>query len=137
MKRILPDAHTDFIFAVTGEEFGLLACMALASVYAFIVIRGLLRAARSWRPVLRLRRRRAGDAVRHPGGDQHVGQPAPDAAKGMTLPFISYGGSSLVSVALEMGFLLAVTRRRPRSEIAFDREGRGARGAAGLMEQPA
>ena len=137
VKRILPDAHTDFIFAVTGEEFGLLACMALASVYAFIVIRGLLRAARSEDPFCAF----AGAGLVMLFGIQAAINMSVNLhlmpAKGMTLPFISYGGSSLGSVALEMGFLVAVTRRRPRSEITFDREGRGASLGTGLLEQPA
>ena len=121
VKRILPDAHTDFIFAVTGEEFGILACIALCSVFAFIVIRGLLKASRSEDPFCAFAS--AGlvmlfgvQAAINMSVNLHL-----MPAKGMTLPFISYGGSSLVSVALGMGFLLAVTRRRPRSEIAFDR----------------
>ena len=138
VKRILPDAHTDFIFAVTGEEFGLLACMALCSVYAFIVIRGLSRAARSEDPFCAF----AGAGLVMLFGIQAAINMSVNLhlmpAKGMTLPFISYGGSSLVSVALEMGFLVAVTRRRPRSEVAFDREGRGAPApATSLAEQPA
>ena len=121
VKRILPDAHTDFIFAVTGEEFGLIACMALASVYAFIVVRGLVKAARSEDPFCTF----AGAGLVMLFGVQAAINMSVNLhlmpAKGMTLPFISYGGSSLVSVALGMGFLLAVTRRRPRSEIAFER----------------
>ncbi len=122
VKRILPDAHTDFIFAVTGEEFGLLACMALAGVYAFIVVRGLVKAARSEDPFCTF----AGAGLVMLFGVQAAINMSVNLhlmpAKGMTLPFISYGGSSLVSVALGMGFLLAVTRKRPRSEIAYDRE---------------
>ena len=120
LKRILPDSHTDFIFAVTGEEFGVVVCIALVSLFAFIVIRGLYRTRRERRPVLPLRGGRPVDAVRHPELHQSGGQPASHAAKGMTLPFISYGGSSLISLALGMGFLIAVTRRRPRTEVMLD-----------------
>ena len=136
IKRILPDAHTDFIFAVTGEEFGILACMALCGVFAFIVIRGLLKASRSEDPFCAFAS--AGlvmlfgvQAAINMSVNLHL-----MPAKGMTLPFISYGGSSLVSVALGMGFLIAVTRKRPRSEIVFDlTSGRPDAGHQGL-EQP-
>ena len=80
-KRILPDAHTDFVFAVTGEEFGIIACLTLMfGVQSWINMAVNLRAI---------------------------------PAKGMTLPFISYGGSSLVALGLGMGFLIALTRKRP------------------------
>lgn len=123
LKRILPDAHTDFIFAVTGEEFGLIACIALCALFAFIVVRGLLRAARSEDPFSCF----ASAGLVMLFGIQAAINMAVNVqlmpAKGMTLPFISYGGSSLCSVALGMGFLLAVTRRRPRSEVLMDTYG--------------
>ncbi len=121
VKRILPDAHTDFIFAVTGEEFGLLACMALAAVFAFIVVRGLLKASRADDPFCAFA---AAGLVMLFGVQAAINMSVNlhlMPAKGMTLPFISYGGSSLLSVALGMGFLVAVTRRRPRSEVMLDR----------------
>ena len=117
LKRILPDSHTDFIFAVTGEEFGVLAALMLMLVFAFIVIRGFNIAARNEDPFCRFAT--AGlvmlfglQSAINMGVNLHL-----LPAKGMTLPLISYGGSSLLSVALGMGFLIAVTRRRPRSEI--------------------
>lgn len=113
VKRILPDAHTDFIFAVTGEEFGALACLVIASIFAFIVLRGLILAARSEDQFCRLAA--AGLAMLF--GIQSAINMAVNLhlmpAKGMTLPFISYGGSSLISLALAIGFLLAVLRKRP------------------------
>ena len=138
VKRILPDAHTDFIFAVTGEEFGIVACIALCSVFGFIVIRGLLKAARSEDPFCSFAS--AGlvmlfgvQAAINMSVNLHL-----MPAKGMTLPFISYGGSSLVSVALGMGFLLAVTRKRPRSEVVFDRAPPDRKPSTQLgLEQPA
>ena len=121
IKRILPDAHTDFIFAVTGEEFGLITCMALCALFGFIVVRGLMKAAKAEDPFCAF----AGAGLVMLFGIQAAINMAVNLhlmpAKGMTLPFISYGGSSLVSVALGMGFLVAVTRKRPRSEILFDR----------------
>jgi cell division protein FtsW len=116
-KRVLPDAHTDFIFAVTGEEFGLLFCILLAWIFGFIVIRGLMLADRNDDPFCRFAA--AGLVVLF--GVQSCINMAVNLhlmpAKGMTLPFISYGGSSLISLALGMGFLIAVTRRRPRAAV--------------------
>jgi cell division protein FtsW len=122
IKRILPDAHTDFIFAVTGEEFGIVACLIIVALFAFIVLRGLISAARNEDPFCRF----AAAGLIMLFGIQSAINMAVNLhlmpAKGMTLPFISYGGSSLVSLALAMGFLVAVTRKRPRSEILFARE---------------
>jgi cell division protein FtsW len=122
LKRILPDAHTDFIFAVTGEEFGIIACLFLVSIFAFIVLRGLLQAGRNEDPFCRF----AAAGLLLLFGLQSTINMAVNLhlmpAKGMTMPFISYGGSSLISSALLMGFLIAVTRRRPRSELGFVEE---------------
>jgi cell division protein FtsW len=122
-KRILPDAHTDFIFAVTGEEFGLLFCIALAGLFAFIVLRGLTLADRNDDPFCRF----AGAGLVVLFGVQSCINMSVNLhlmpAKGMTLPFISYGGSSLISLALGMGFLIAVTRRRPRAAVLEAGEG--------------
>jgi cell division protein FtsW len=121
LKRILPDSHTDFIFAVTGEEFGLLMCMAIVAIFAFIVLRGLHKASVNEDPFCRFAT--AGlvllfgiQASINMAVNLHL-----MPAKGMTLPFISYGGSSLISLGISMGFLIAVTRKRPRSEIMYDR----------------
>jgi cell division protein FtsW len=119
VKRILPDAHTDFIFAVTGEEFGIVACLALVAIFAFIVMRGLVGAARNEDPFCRL----AAAGLIMLFGMQSAINMAVNLhlmpAKGMTLPFISYGGSSVISLALGMGFLAAVIRKRPRAEVIF------------------
>ncbi len=116
-KRILPDAHTDFIFAVTGEEFGLLFCIALAGLFAFIVLRGLRLADRNDDPFCRF----AGAGLVVLFGIQSCINMSVNLhlmpAKGMTLPFISYGGSSLISLAIGMGFLISVLRRRPRAAV--------------------
>jgi cell division protein FtsW len=122
VKRILPDAHTDFIFAVTAEEFGVIICIAVVCLYGFIVLRGLMLAQRNEDTFCRLAI--AGllmmfglQAAINMMVNVHL-----MPAKGMTLPFISYGGSSLLSLALATGFLIALTRRRPRSEM-LDRGG--------------
>ncbi|VTZ48625.1 putative peptidoglycan glycosyltransferase FtsW [Methylocella tundrae] len=117
VKRILPDAHTDFIFAVTGEEFGIAACLFIVALFAFIVLRGLVMADRNEDPFCRL----AAAGLVMMFGIQSAINMAVNLhlmpAKGMTLPFISYGGSSLVSLALGIGFLIAVTRKRPGSRM--------------------
>ena len=117
IKRILPDAHTDFIFSVTGEEFGVVVCIGLVALFAFIVLRGLSLARRNEDPFCRL----AITGLVLMFGLQACINMMVNVhlmpAKGMTLPFISYGGSSLLSLALGMGFLIALTRRRPRAEM--------------------
>ncbi|MGL4974802.1 MAG: FtsW/RodA/SpoVE family cell cycle protein, partial [Bosea sp. (in: a-proteobacteria)] len=116
VKRSLPDAHTDFIFAVTAEEFGIVVCLLLVAVFATIVLRSLIVAQRSEDAFSRL----AITGLAMLFGTQAAINMMVNLhmmpAKGMTLPFISYGGSSMLSLALGMGFLLALTRRRPRSQ---------------------
>jgi cell division protein FtsW len=120
IKRILPDAHTDFIFAVTGEEFGVLACLLIAAIFAFIVSRGLFMAARNKDPFCRF----AAAGLVMLFGLQSAINMAVNVhlvpAKGMTLPFISYGGSSLISLGLAIGLLIAVMRKRPGAAILED-----------------
>jgi cell division protein FtsW len=117
IKRILPDAHTDFIFAVTGEEFGALACLLIMAIFAFIVLRGLSVAARNEDTFCRF----AAAGLVMLFGIQSVINMSVNLhlipAKGMTLPFISYGGSSLISLALAIGFLIAVLRKRPGAAL--------------------
>ncbi|MGL4634939.1 MAG: putative lipid II flippase FtsW [Beijerinckiaceae bacterium] len=124
VKRYLPDAHTDFIFAVTGEEFGIVVCIILVSLFAFIVLRSLWLASRTADPFCRF----AAAGLATLFGMQSCINMAVNLnlmpPKGMTLPFVSYGGSSLISLALGMGFLLAVTRRRPKAESFYDASGR-------------
>ncbi|MGJ0622043.1 MAG: FtsW/RodA/SpoVE family cell cycle protein [Methylocystis sp.] len=130
IKRILPDSHTDFIFAVIGEEFGVLVCIALAAVFAFVVVRGLFSAVRNSDPFCRFAT--AGLVMLF--GLQSCINMAVNVhlmpAKGMTLPFVSYGGSSLISLSLGMGFLLAVTRKRPRARVMSELAATGAPAAA-------
>ena len=116
-KRSLPDSHTDFVFAVGAEEFGIILCLALLALFAFIVIRSLSRAYAS--EDLFARFAASGLAILF--GVQAAINMAVNLhlipAKGMTLPFISYGGSSMVSLAYGTGMLLALTRLRPRTEM--------------------
>jgi cell division protein FtsW len=117
VKRILPEAHTDFVFAVGAEEFGIVLCLVLAALYAFVVVRALRHARNDDDPFRRFAV--AGLAILF--GLQSAINMAVNLhlipAKGMTLPFISYGGSSMISLAYGMGMLLALARERPRSEL--------------------
>jgi cell division protein FtsW len=112
-KQILPDAHTDFTFAVVGEEFGLIACIGLMLLFAFVVMRILQRAKIEPDPFPALALSGLGivfglQAVINMGVNVSL-----LPAKGMTLPLISYGGSSLIGVAFAMGMVLAFSRRQP------------------------
>src|SRR5580693_9324601 len=117
IKRILPEGHTDFVFAVAAEEFGVVLCLILVALFAFIVIRALTKAMRAEDPFIRFAA--AGLAILF--GMQSTINMAVNLhlipAKGMTLPFISYGGSSLISLAYGMGMLVALTRERPRAQL--------------------
>ena len=110
-KQILPDAHTDFSFAVVGEEFGLIACLALMALFAFVVLRVLRRARTEADPFAAL----AMSGLALVFGFQAIINMGVNVsllpAKGMTLPFISYGGSSLIGMAFAMGLILAFGRR--------------------------
>ena len=130
VKRILPDSHTDFVFAVAAEEFGIILCLVLLALFAFIVIRTLLRAYRSEDMFSRF----AASGLAILFGVQASINMAVNLhlipAKGMTLPFISYGGSSMVSLAYGVGMMLALTRLRPRTEVESMNAASTARGYA-------
>ncbi|HTP76987.1 MAG TPA: putative peptidoglycan glycosyltransferase FtsW [Rhizomicrobium sp.] len=114
IKYRIPEAHSDFIFAVAGEEFGLVLCGLIAALFCFLTVRLLLRAANQRDRFSQL----AGAGLAIVTAFQafiNMGVAVSMLpAKGMTLPFISYGGSSLFAVAMTMGFALAVTRQRPQ-----------------------
>lgn len=115
VKNILPDAHTDFSFAVAAEEFGIIACILLVGIYAFIVMRALAKAMNESDGYIRM----ASSGLVLLFGFQSLINIGVNLkllpAKGMTLPFISYGGSSLLAMAIGMGLLLALTRTRAES----------------------
>lgn len=116
-KRNLPDSHTDFVFAVAAEEFGIIICLVLLALFAFIVIRILSRAYASEDIFARF----AASGLAILFGVQAAINMSVNLqlipAKGMTLPFISYGGSSMVSLAYGVGMMLALTRQQPRIEM--------------------
>jgi len=117
VKAQLPDAHSDFIFAVAGEEFGLVACLVIVAAYGAIVIRGLARVFDEGNLFVMF----AATALLTGFGLQAFINMASALhlmpTKGMTLPFISYGGSSFVALAFGMGMVLALTRRRSGSVL--------------------
>ncbi|MFT6104501.1 MAG: cell division protein FtsW [Paracoccaceae bacterium] len=125
VKWSLPDAHTDFIIAVAAEEYGLLLVLVIISLYGTVVVRSLLRLMRERDPFIRL----AGTGLACVFGVQAMINIAVAVrllpAKGMTLPFVSYGGSSLIAGGIALGMLLAFTRARPQGEISdiFKRRG--------------
>ncbi len=117
IKEVLPDAHADFILAVAGEEFGLIVCLLLVALFALIVFRGLSRAFRdddlfAMLAVSGLMVQFALQTIINMASTLNMMPP-----KGMTLPFISYGGSSTLAIALGMGMVLALTRARPGSAV--------------------
>jgi len=112
VKEVLPDAHADFIFAVAGEEFGLILCLVLVALFAFIVLRGFSRVLKdndlfALLAVTGLLVQFAVQTIINMASNINLMPP-----KGMTLPFISYGGSSTLALALGMGMVLALTRER-------------------------
>jgi cell division protein FtsW len=118
VKWSLPDAHTDFIIAVAAEEYGLVCVLAIIALYATIVVRSLTRLMKERDPFIRL----AGTGLACAFGVQAMINMGVAVrllpAKGMTLPFVSYGGSSLIAGGIALGMLLAFTRSRPQGELA-------------------
>ena len=117
VKWSLPDAHTDFIIAVAAEEYGLVLVLLIIGLYALVVVRSFFRLIRERDPFTRL----AGTGLVAMFGVQALINLGVAVrllpAKGMTLPFVSYGGSSLVATGLAVGMLFAFTRERPQGKI--------------------
>lgn len=118
VKWSLPDAHTDFIIAVAAEEYGLVMVLAIIALYCTIVTRSLLRLLKERDPFARI----AGTGLACAFGVQALINMGVAVrllpAKGMTLPFVSYGGSSVIASGIAAGMLLALTRTRPQGEFA-------------------
>ncbi len=117
VKWSLPDAHTDFIIAVAAEEYGLVLVLIIIALFAIVVVRSLVRLMRERDPFIRL----AGTGLAAIFGVQAMINMGVAVrllpAKGMTLPFVSYGGSSIIAGGIAVGMLLAFTRTRPQGEI--------------------
>lgn len=111
-KKYLPDAHADFIFSVAGEEFGMVFCLLLIGIFVFILVRGFTKALEETNYFIML----ATTGLLIQFGAQALINMASSVhlipTKGMTLPFVSYGGSSLLTLSMAMGMVLAFTRRR-------------------------
>ena len=112
VKNQIPDVHSDFIFAVAGEELGLIFCLVLLSIIVFIILRGFWRAGQG--PTFFVTLAASGLLIQFAlqslvniGSSLNL-----LPTKGMTLPFVSYGGSSLLALAIGMGMLLSLTRKR-------------------------
>ncbi len=117
VKWSLPDAHTDFIIAVAAEEYGLILVLCIIALYSTVVVRSLFRLMRERDPFIRL----AGTGLACIFGVQAMINMGVAVrllpAKGMTLPFVSYGGSSVIAAGITVGMLLALTRTRPQGQI--------------------
>ena len=120
VKNVLPDAHADFVFAVAAEEYGMVLCLVIIALFAYVVVRGLMRLLGESDLFVML----AGtglltqfglQAFVNMGSTLHL-----IPTKGMTLPFVSYGGSSVLAIAMGMGMLLALTRRRTGTRAGED-----------------
>jgi cell division protein FtsW len=118
VKWSLPDAHTDFIIAVAAEEYGLVLVLFVIFLYGVVTVRSLIRLMRERDPFIRL----AGTGLACMFGVQAIINLGVAVrllpAKGMTLPFVSYGGSSVIAAGIALGMLIAFTRTRPQGEIA-------------------
>lgn len=117
-KKVIPDAHADYVFSAAAGEFGILFCLCLVGIIAFIVIRALVGAQRQSSLFARL----AASTLAIQFGMQCGINLAVNLnlipPKGMTLPFVSYGGTSMLAVAMGMGLMLALTRKRPEERLA-------------------
>jgi cell division protein FtsW len=117
VKKNVPDAHADFVFSVAGEEFGLILCLVLVALFGFVVVRALLRSMNDGSLFVMMA---TAGLVTQFGMQAFVNMASAlhiIPTKGMTMPFISYGGSSLIALAIAMGMLLALTRKRHGAEI--------------------
>ncbi len=125
VKRSLPDAHTDFIIAVAAEEYGVVLVLVIIALFATIALRALVRLTRERDAFVRL----AGTGLVCMVSAQAIINMGVAVrllpTKGMTLPLVSYGGSSLIATGITLGVLLAFTRTRPQGEIGDILTGRG------------
>ena len=118
VKIFLPDAHTDFIVAVAAEEYGLVLVLCILALYGAVTVRSLLRLLKERDPFVRY----AGTGLACILGMQAMVNMGVAVrllpTKGMTLPFVSYGGSSVIAAGITVGMLLALTRSRPQGRMA-------------------
>ncbi|UYO00773.1 MAG: cell division protein FtsW [Devosia sp.] len=117
-NRLIPDAHADFVFSAAAGEFGILFCMALVALIGFICIRAMLAAQRQTSLFARLAASTIAVQFAMQSGINLAVNLNLIPAKGMTLPFVSYGGTSMLAVAFGMGLMLALTRTKPEERMA-------------------
>ncbi|HEY4202653.1 MAG TPA: putative peptidoglycan glycosyltransferase FtsW [Devosiaceae bacterium] len=117
-KKVIPDAHADYVFSAAAGEFGILFCLVLVSLIAFIVVRALIGAQRQSSLFARL----AASTIAIQFGLQSAINLSVNLnlipPKGMTLPFVSYGGTSMIAIGFGMGLMLALTRKKPEERMA-------------------
>ncbi|WP_336276589.1 FtsW/RodA/SpoVE family cell cycle protein [Bartonella sp. CB178] len=118
VKRIIPDSHTDFVFSVAAEEYGIILCLLILMLFGFIVMRSLYIAMNTRDMFTRFGITGIAMMIGFQSSinmavNLHLMPP-----KGMTLPFISYGGSSMIAIAISMGILLSLTRRWPEARLS-------------------
>lgn len=116
-KKLIPDAHADYVFSAAAGEFGIIFCMALVCLIGFIVIRALMAAQRQSSLFARLAASTIAVQFAMQSGINLAVNLNLIPPKGMTLPFVSYGGTSMLAVAFGMGLMLAMTRTKPEERM--------------------
>ncbi|GLQ53485.1 FtsW/RodA/SpoVE family cell cycle protein [Devosia nitrariae] len=117
-KKMIPDAHADYVFSAAAGEFGILFCLVLVGLFAFIVIRAMIGAQRQSNLFARLAASTLAIQLAMQAGINLAVNLNLIPPKGMTLPFVSYGGTSMIAVAFGMGLMLALTRTKPEERLS-------------------
>lgn len=117
-KKMIPDAHADYVFSAAAGEFGILFCLVLVGLFAFIVIRAMVGAQRQSNLFARLAASTLAIQLAMQAGINLAVNLNLIPPKGMTLPFVSYGGTSMIAVAFGMGLMLALTRTKPEERLS-------------------
>lgn len=117
-KKLIPDAHADYVFSAAAGEFGIIFCLVLVGLIAFIVIRAMLGAQRQQSLFARLAASTLAIQFGLQSGINLGVNLSLIPPKGMTLPFVSYGGTSMIAIAFGMGLMLALTRKKPEERLA-------------------
>lgn len=117
-KKMIPDAHADYVFSAAAGEFGILFCLVLVGLFGFIVIRAMVGAQRQSNLFARLAASTLAIQLAMQAGINLAVNLNLIPPKGMTLPFVSYGGTSMIAVAFGMGLMLALTRTKPEERLS-------------------
>lgn len=116
-KKLIPDAHADYVFSAAAGEFGIIFCMVLVALIAFIVLRAMMGAQRQTSLFARLAASTLAIQFAVQSGINLAVNLNLIPPKGMTLPFVSYGGTSMIAIAFGMGLMLALTRTKPEERM--------------------